>query len=122
MGGPTQKSRAVSTTPGDKSYRASSGHRRGFLLVIGRKLARLCFAPYQRPRNFISVMEPRSRFPCDVQEFRISTALILACFRMYKDQTRTTAGYPDYCSWKRHVRRVTYRIRQKPDILSWMLC
>ena len=46
--------------------------------MIGRKLARLCFAPYQRPRNFIGVMEPRSRFPCDVQEFRISTALILA--------------------------------------------
>ena len=52
--------------------------------MIGRKLARLCFVPYQRPRNFIGVMKPRSRFPCDVQEFRISTALILACFRMYK--------------------------------------
>ena len=54
--------------------------------MIGRKLARLCFAPYQRPRNFIGVMEPRSRFPCDVQESRISTALISACFRLYEDQ------------------------------------
>ena len=72
-------------------YRASSGHRRGFLLVIGRKLGRLCFAPYQRPRNFIGVMEPRSRFPCDVREFKISTALILACFRMYEDQNQNNS-------------------------------
>ena len=76
---------------GTWSCRASSEHRRGFLLVIGRKLARLCFAPYQRPRNFIGVMEPRSRFPCDVQEFRISTALILACFRMYEDQNQNNS-------------------------------
>ena len=54
--------------------------------MIGCNLARLCFAPYQRPKNFIGVMEPRSRFTCDVQEFRINTALILACFRMYEDQ------------------------------------
>ena len=59
--------------------------------MIGRKLARLCFAPYQRPRNFIGVMEPRSHFPCDVQEFRISTALILACFRMYEDQNQNNS-------------------------------
>ena len=59
--------------------------------MIGRKLARLCFVPYQRPRNFIGVMEPQSRFRCDVQELRISTALILACFRMYEDQNQNNS-------------------------------
>ena len=85
--------------------------------MIGRKLARLCFALYQRPRNFIGVMEPRSRFPCDVK-YCVDFSLFQAVRRPKPEQQLVIQNIVQ----GKDVFAVTYRIRQKPDILSWMLC